>query len=417
MDVKPTVIFLAGRENRYSINALLGGLESQNLVSKINVEMVDYRNVSVESLRMIENLCKTPVFAFSFATPQYFEVFDVVKFLRSRFQDSIFIAGGPHPSGMIGQTLNMGFDHVFVGEAEATFCYFVEMLADRGVSFLRNEERVFRGKVPVDLDAFAPFSERFGRFGPIEITRGCPHKCYYCQTPSIFGGKVRHRSVDCVYELVSLMVRHNLYDIRFISPNAFSYGSEDGKEVKPDRIYFLLKSVRRALGSKGRIFFGSFPSEVRPEHVTRETIRLVKEFCDNDNLVIGAQSGSQRILNLIKRGHTTEDVYNAVEIIMENGLKANVDFIFGLPFEEENDVIETIEFIRKLVKLGARVHAHYFMPLPGTPLARYSPKDFPVYEEFLKKELLPGGHAFGQWEKQKRLSIQLFELINRGKVA
>jgi len=37
------------------------------------------------------------------------------------------------------------------------------------------------------------------------------------------------------------------------------------------------------------------------------------------------------------------------------------------------------------------------------------------YEEFIKKELLPYGHAFGQWEKQKRLSMLLFDLINRKK--
>jgi len=126
-------------------------------------------------------------------------------------------------------------------------------------------------------------------------------------------------------------------------------------------------------------------------------------------------NGSQRILDLIKREHTVEDVYTAVEVIVKNGLKANVDFIFSLPFEEDDDVFETIKFIRKLIKLGARIHVHYFMPLPGTPLARYKPKNFLVYEEFLKKELLPYGHAFGQWEKQKRLSMLLFDLINRKK--
>jgi len=415
MNAKPMIVFLTAKENRYSLNALLGSLESRNIISEVDVSIIDYRDVHSGRLEAIRGTDERVIFAFSFATPQYFEICSVVESLRSRFRNSIFIAGGPHPSGMMEQTFEMKFDHVFVGEAEETFSSFIEDFSKGRISILWRGKNVHRGDSPVELDNFKPFSEKLRRFGPIEITRGCPHRCYYCQTPSLFGRKVRHRSVDYICELVKIMFRYGLSDIRFISPDAFSYGSENGKEIQLNKICSLLENVRKILGNKGRIFFGSFPSEVRPERVTHETVALVKEFCDNDNLVIGAQSGSQRILDLIKREHTVEDVYTAVEVIVKNGLKANVDFIFGLPFEEDDDVFETIKFIRKLIKLGARIHVHYFMPLPGTPLARYKPKNFLVYEEFLKKELLPYGHAFGQWEKQKRLSMLLFDLINRKK--
>ena len=50
-----------------------------------------------------------------------------------------------------------------------------------------------------------------------------------------------------------------------------------------------------------KIFFGTFPSEVRPEFVTDESAELVRKYCANDSLSLGAQSGSDRILKEIQK--------------------------------------------------------------------------------------------------------------------
>ena len=81
--------------------------------------------------------------------------------------------------------------------------------------------------------------------------------------------------------------------------NAFSYGSKDGRELNLSELENLLYSVKKLLGNKGRIFFGSFPSEVRPEHVTEETLLLAKQYINNDNLIIGVQTGSKSLLDSI----------------------------------------------------------------------------------------------------------------------
>jgi radical SAM superfamily enzyme YgiQ (UPF0313 family) len=84
----------------------------------------------------------------------------------------------------------------------------------------------------------------------------------------------------------------------------------------------------------------------------------------------GAQSGGQRVLDRCHRGHTVGDVYRAVKLTGEAGLRANVDFIFALPGEEEKDVKETLGVITDLVALGAKMHAHTFVSLPGTPFSK-----------------------------------------------
>lgn len=86
-----------------------------------------------------------------------------------------------------------------------------------------------------------------------------------------------------------------------------------------------------------RFFFGTFPSEVRPEFVTEESVELVRKYCANDSLSLGAQSGSGRILKEIRRGHTVEDSISAVECCLEHEIVPAVDFIFGLPTETEED--------------------------------------------------------------------------------
>ena len=67
--------------------------------------------------------------------------------------------------------------------------------------------------------------------------------------------------------------------------------------------------------------------------MTKETLGLVLKYAANDNITMGAQSGSQKILDSCRRGHTIKDIYKAVELTLASNLKVNVDFIFGLPDE------------------------------------------------------------------------------------
>ncbi|HBE88134.1 MAG TPA: TIGR04013 family B12-binding domain/radical SAM domain-containing protein, partial [Elusimicrobia bacterium] len=297
-----------------------------------------------------------------------------------------------------GGTLEAGFDFVFRGEAELTLPAFVRALGGGETP----DGRVIAASSPADLDAFPPGSLRWGRFSPVEITRGCPYACAYCQTSFLFGAKQRHRSVDKVRGWLESMSALEMRDHRFISPDAFSYGSPDGRKLNLTALEDLLRSAREAAGPGGRLFFGSFPSEVRPDHVTPETIMLLKAYADNRALVIGAQTGSDRLLEKLGRGHDAAAVLKAARLCASNSVRPVVDFIFGLPGETPADEEATITLIEALLPLGARVHAHSFMPLPGTPLAGSEPPAITPRTRRFISSLTSTGRAFGPWENQER---------------
>jgi len=339
------------------------------------------------------------IMIYSFTTHQTAKVFMEVKNANT---DSIFIAGGPHPSGAPEETLEF-FDYVVIGEGEETLPELVEAIQ-------KGEDP---GKVPgiayrapgtgnivitpkrryADLDSYPCFNPEKLR-APIEISRGCPWGCKYCQTPRLFGREVRHRSVDSI-------VRNAVYynDLRFIASNAFGYGS-DGIHPRFDRVEKLLSALHKLPDKK--IFFGTFPSEVRPEFVTNESAELVRKYCANDTLSLGAQSGSDRILKEIRRGHTVDDSISAVECCLEHEIIPAVDFIFGLPTETEEDQEKSLDLVRWICKKGGTVRAHYLTPLPGTPYAAATPAEVSDRVRRELGKLALGGKLTGYWEKHRK---------------
>lgn len=329
----------------------------------------------------------------------------------------LHIAGGVHATAEPQQVIDAGWDLAGIGEGESTIVSLVEALRHDtpltevpGLALRDTDGVALRtGPAPqLPLDAFPSFPARRGRFGPIEITRGCRYTCRFCQTPFMFGGQFRHRSVASVREHVRAMAEHGLRDVRFITPTSLSYGSP-GPDPDLDAVEELLAGVKEELPPHGRVFFGSFPSEVRPEHVTPEAMRLLKRYVANDNLIIGAQSGSDRVLAASGRGHDTSPVRDAVRIAVEHGFRPNVDFIFGMPGEEAGDQEASLKLAAELADMGARIHTHTFMPLPGTPWRDAEPAFIPVSMVRELDRLARRGDAYGHWRKQAEHAQRLAE--------
>src|SRR5262249_42571223 len=159
---------------------------------------------------------------------------------------------------------------------------------------------------------------------------GCVYACSFCQTPFMFKARFRHRSVGNVRAHVRAMVAGGLRYIRYVSPTSLSYGSDD-TAVNLAAVEALLAGVRGEPAAGGKQYFGTFPSEVRPEHVSAEALALIARYADNRSLVIGGQSGSERLLAATHRGHDVAAIERAVALCAEAGFRADVDFLFGLP--------------------------------------------------------------------------------------
>jgi radical SAM superfamily enzyme YgiQ (UPF0313 family) len=100
-----------------------------------------------------------------------------------------------------------------------------------------------------------------------------------------------------------------------------------------------------------------------------------------------------------------------VELTLKAKLKANVDFIFGLPNESAEDVKMTINVMEDLVKMGARIHAHSFIPLPMTPFANKPASK--LDENILKslKSSILGSKVFGKWKKQEKIALKIAKYL------
>jgi B12-binding domain/radical SAM domain protein len=333
------------------------------------------------------------IMLYSFATAQADEVYREVRKASSAGLDAFFIAGGPHPSARPAEVLEH-FDYVVIGEGEETLPELLrairageDPLSVPGIAYKRDGAFTFTGKrAPVDLDMYPPFEPPI--FSPIEISRGCPWGCAFCQTPSLFGRKMRHRSVPVILRYAQFYS-----DLRFTSPNALAYGS-DGRTPRLDKLELLLRSLSK-LGK--RIFLGTFPSEVRPEFVSERALELILDFCYNRVLGIGGQSGSKRVLEAVGRGHGVEEIETACDLCLEYGVTPNLDLIFGLPIELEDDQIETMELAQRVINKGGRVRAHYFTPLPGTPLESFAPAPLSLSVAKELGRLALEGKLTGRW--------------------
>jgi B12-binding domain/radical SAM domain protein len=414
-----TLVFVRTAHNANSVAALTGALEVDQRFADLAIHFLWDGADLVRQVGELAEGSEQLVVAFSFATANVPKVAEVLARLRrylhnKRLTNVTLVAGGPHPSGGPEGTLEIGFDVVVVGEGERTFPDLLARLFDgdsladlSGLAFWDGGQVMRSGRAPmVDIDAFPPFAIRHTRFAPVEISRGCPYACAFCQTPFFMGGRMRHRSVEAVTHWVREAMGAGYSYLRFVTPDAFAYGSPDGRRPNLEAIERLLFEMNQLI-ERELIYFGSFPSEVRPENVSTEALALVTRYAANDNIVFGAQTGSPRLLKELRRGHTVEDVYRAAELTLQAGLKPIVDFIFGLPGETEEDQRLSLKLIEDLAAMGATIHSHTFMPLPGTPLAHAPPGRVTPEVESILGRLSKDGLHIGQWRKQEELAAMI----------
>ena len=249
------------------------------------------------------------------------------------------------------------------------------------------------------LDTSHPFCITPQLHPPIEIMRGCNCGCMYCQTPRLHAHKVRYRSLESIEQSVAhyAKVFPPPLDLRIIAPNALAYQSPDGKHPNLEALEALLALAKKNIA---RFYLGSFPSEVRPDFVTKETVSILQR-CDSRVVAVGAQAGSDSELKRMARGHTVDDVRNAVKLLVEGGLKPYVDFILCCPDETPEEQCATVRVCSELLEKGCEIRLHHFMPLPGTPWAKKEPVPLCHEAQELLNPLLGDSRVQGAFERQR----------------
>ncbi|MCX8038329.1 MAG: TIGR04013 family B12-binding domain/radical SAM domain-containing protein [Candidatus Sumerlaeia bacterium] len=398
------VLLLFAREKNChnSIVTLLGALEREGLAGQCAVRLTsharlieDYAEAAASADRVLVGL--------SMATADAPRLVALLRDLRPHLRpNDLVLAGGPHSTAEDEAVLAAGADVVFRGEADRSFPQFVQAVVTGGnwrdcpgLTF-RNAGQIVRTPPPepVALDEVRSRFQSPRLIGSLEITRGCPYGCGFCQTPRLWGRTPRHRSLESILDELP-HYRHSGY-VRFLSPNAFGWQARRPAEPNVRAIVEMLEAAR-ARHPMLLLVFGLFPSEVRPDYVRRELVREIRPLVANRYLAVGAQSGSDRVLHNVGRGHTAADAFRAVETILAEGMGVLVDVLFGLPGETPADAALTRRFMERFAPSGVRFRVHVFTPLPGTPLAAAEPNALDGETRAFLDEMGRRGVVEGAW--------------------
>ncbi len=111
----------------------------------------------------------------------------------------------------------------------------------------------------------------------------------------------------------------------------------------------------------------TFPNGLRLNHLDLETLRMMRD-TGAYSFNVGIESGSQRILDMMKKNLTLELIEEKINLVVEADLEPCGFFIIGFPGETTADIKATIKFAKRL-KLK-RAHFSNFLPLPGTEATR-----------------------------------------------
>lgn len=414
MPARATLVLADRPTGRPALVALAAAVEASAHAGRVELQLARGTEAVARAIRAGREASGPVVVGWSFFSAEAGRVGDELAQVRAAAPGALHLAGGPHATALPEATLGLGFDLVARGEGEATLAGVLGALLDGeeprqvpGLAWREDEMVRSSGRaVPCDLDAVPAFSRRLRKALALEVTRGCVWACRFCQTPFLHRARFRHRSLASARAFARYAVELGHRDLRFLTPSALSYGAGGG-EVRLEAVEALLAAVREEIGPGRRLFFGTFPSELRPEHVSAEALALLRRFADNRELLIGAQSGSERQLAAMGRGHGVEEVVRAVRLAAEAGFKASVDFIVGLPGETAEDLAATRALMLRLAELGARVHGHAFLPLPGTPWQGAPPGRVDAATGALLDRLASQGHAYGSWRRQLELAETL----------
>ncbi|HXS37529.1 MAG TPA: radical SAM protein [Flavipsychrobacter sp.] len=270
--------------------------------------------------------------------------------------------------------LEQGADFILIGEAEATLLELVSAINNNekdfsmiaGLAFKSNDGiiKTQRRNVIKDLDSLPfpawdiidiePYRDLWlkhtGYFSMnMGTTRGCPFKCNWCAKP-IYGNRYNSRSPQNVVNELVYLRQHYHFDHIWFCDDIFG--------LKPGWVNEFADLVQ-----KEKLDF-RFKIQSRADLLLQENNIKALARAGCDNVWMGAESGSQKVLDAMDKGITTEQIAEATRLLKKNGIKPSFFIQFGYLGETKEDIDKTIAMINNLLPYSIGISVSY--PLPGT---------------------------------------------------
>jgi len=340
-------------------------------------------------LDKIQDLSSYNLVGFSF---QYELDLNNIRQIKQKYKPKITFAGGP-VCNMNPLILKDEVDFQILGEVENILPKILELYIPDKQEFLKRiknipgiytgnkityTEQVDLDKVPYPL--YQPLPKNltkefvFGSTFILEIERGCPFLCKFCEIRTNFP-KIKYRSLTNIKKIIDQGLKLNnrnkvtIYSPSFTHPNA--------KEILQ---YLVDKKVRATIPSMRLEIFNS-----------KELLELVKQL-GQTSLTTAPECNESLRFKVSK--HTKDEVYfEFAKLAQELGFKKlKLYFIYGLPEQTMKDLKETIEFIKKIASIFPNIYLSFnpFVPKKTTPFEKEKfadKKTLREQKEFLKKNL------------------------------
>jgi B12-binding domain/radical SAM domain protein len=317
------------------------------------------------------------------------------KYFKGVNENTIIIVGGP-----VSQCPELVFryldcDAVVIGEGEVPSDMLVQgykLNEIDGIAYKENDEIIINPpkdppsivnrslpKIPQDIGK----QDIRGANVYIETHRGCIFNCAFCQVHSFFGRKIRSRSIDNIVEEVEAFKIAGARRIAISGGTSSLYGYEGDKRINSAAFIELLEKISQKMGKNNL----SVP-DIRVDMINEEILDAIRRYTIGW-VFLGIESGSERILRLMKKGLKVKDIISGVEMAKETGIKVAGSFIVGYPSEEEEDYEMTRDLVEDLLLDDCFVSIAE--PIPGTELGeevvKMNVQDNPLFMKSKKTNL------------------------------
>ncbi|MFA5029383.1 MAG: radical SAM protein [Patescibacteria group bacterium] len=330
---------------------------------------------------------KPDIVGFTCLSPTINHVLEICRIIKEDLEllNCVTVLGGTHPTILPQEVMSNPYvDFAVIGEGEETFYELVKTLSDKktdfekinGLYFKRRGEIInnpprqmiqnlddipFPARDLFDLKLYysAPTKKLTEeQCSPLQTSRGCNFDCVHCVSKSIWQRRLRYRSADNVIaEIEECINKFNIKEFNILDDN-FTLNRPRAFEI-----------CQKIIDKKLPI---AWICSSRADTISDELAEIMaKAGCKK--ISFGLESGSQKVLSLMRKQTTTEIGKRAISIARRHGILAHASFMLGNIGETEETIRETIDFAKSL----DLDNATFFItcPVPGSDLYYYAQKE------------------------------------------
>jgi anaerobic magnesium-protoporphyrin IX monomethyl ester cyclase len=305
---------------------------------------------------------------------------DITQAVRSLRQDIPIIWGGWHTSLFPEQTLKdeLCIDVTVQGQGEDTFKELVETFESdkdvskvKGICYRSNTGEIIKNppRTIVKMDAFSEvnydlidvekYFEKKGRRQLDYISStGCFFRCSFCADPFVYNRKWTAISPKImVNKLEELYHKYNFTDVNLQDETYFTYR---------DRVIEISELI---IEKKLKFTWAATMRADQGSRLTIEDFQICKD-SGLRRLLIGVESGSQEMMDWLKKDIKLEHVFMCAERCRDIGIAVQFPFIVGFPEETDKSIVETVKVAHQLNSMHPNFQTpiFYFKPYPGTKI-------------------------------------------------